>query len=78
MKPLYKTSLKLVLVGMLLGGMSGCGKKTTDEYIQQAKQYVSENDTNAAVLFLKNAIQEDPKSAQARFELGQIYLQQKQ
>lgn len=78
MNTLYKTSVKLVLIGMLLGGMSACGKKTSDEYIQEAKQFSVENNPSAAILSLKNAIQVDPKSALARFELGQLYIQLKQ
>lgn len=78
MKTFCKTGLNLVMVGMLLGGLSGCGQKTSDEYIQEAKQFTVENNPNAAILSLKNAIQVDPKSALARFELGQLYLQQKQ
>lgn len=78
MKTLYKTSVKLVLVGMLLGGISACGKKTSDEYIQEAKQFSVNNNPDAAILSLKNAVQLDPKSAIARFELGQLYIKQKQ
>ena len=78
MKAFCKTGLNIVIIGMLLGGLSACGQKTSEEYIQEAKQFTVENNTNAAILSLKNAIQIEPKSAIARFELGQLYLQQKQ
>ncbi|MGJ8678794.1 XrtA/PEP-CTERM system TPR-repeat protein PrsT [Paraglaciecola sp.] len=78
MKAICKTGLNLVMVGLLVGGLSACGKKTSEEYIQEAKQFSVENNANAAILSLKNAIQLDPKSAIARFELGQLYIQQKQ
>ena len=78
MKRPLNTRMKGLLLATMLGSMSACGDKTTDEYIQEAQQYVAEDNRAAAVLSLKSAIQADPKSAEARFELGQIYLQLKQ
>jgi putative PEP-CTERM system TPR-repeat lipoprotein len=78
MKGLNSTLLKYALTVVALGVLSGCGKQTSDQYIQEAKQYVAENNPAAAIVALKNAVQLDPKSAQARFELGLLYIQQKQ
>ena len=78
MKGFNSTPLKYALAVVALGVLSGCGKQTSDEYMQEAKQYVAQNDPGAAIVALKNAVQMDPKSAQARFELGQLYIQQKQ
>lgn len=78
MKGFYSTQLKYALAAVALGTLSGCGKQTSDEYITEAKQYIAENDPAAAVVALKNAVQLEPRSAQARFELGQLYMQQKQ
>ncbi|MDU0353564.1 PEP-CTERM system TPR-repeat protein PrsT [Paraglaciecola aquimarina] len=78
MKRIYKTSLKLVLIGIVLGGVSACGKKSSDEYIQEAMAYNADKNSKAAILSLKNALQVDPKSAVARFELGRLYIQEKQ
>nr|WP_233267465.1 XrtA/PEP-CTERM system TPR-repeat protein PrsT [Paraglaciecola sp. L3A3] len=75
---LCKTSLKFALVGVVCVSISACGQKSTAEYVEEAKQFSAEQNINAAILSLKNAIQADPKSAVARFELGRLYIQQKQ
>jgi putative PEP-CTERM system TPR-repeat lipoprotein len=78
MKGFNSTQIKYALAVVALGVLSGCGKQTSDEYIQEANQYVAQNKPEAAIVALKNAVQIDPKSAEARFELGMLYIQQKQ
>ena len=78
MEVLNSTFLKYTLTFVALGILSGCSKQTSDEYIQEANQYVAENNPAAAIVALKIAAQLAPKSAQARFELGLFYIQQKQ
>jgi putative PEP-CTERM system TPR-repeat lipoprotein len=78
MKGFNSTQLKYAFAVVTLGMLSGCGKQTSDEYINDANQYVAENNPEAAIVALKNAVQADPNLAQARFKLGLLYLQQKQ
>lgn len=78
MKSFNPTQLKYALAVVTLGMLSSCGKQTSEEYIQEAKQHVAENDPEAGIVALKNAVQVEPNSALARFELGQLYIQQKQ
>ena len=78
MKGFSSIQLKYALAIIALGVLSSCGKQTSDEYIKEAQQYIAENDPAAAIVALKNAVQIEPKSAKARFELGQLYMQQKQ
>jgi putative PEP-CTERM system TPR-repeat lipoprotein len=53
----------------------GCGEKLTAEsHIKNAKDYLNANNLNASVIELKNAIRADNKNAEARFLLGQTYL----
>jgi putative PEP-CTERM system TPR-repeat lipoprotein len=78
MKVFTSTRIKYVIAIVTLSVLVGCGKQTSDEYIKEAEQYVSENDVAAAIVALKNAVQIEPKSANARFELGLLYIQQKQ
>jgi Tfp pilus assembly protein PilF len=55
--------------------LSGCGEKLTAEaHIKNAKDYLNTNNLNASVIELKNAIRVDNKNAEARFLLGQTYL----
>jgi putative PEP-CTERM system TPR-repeat lipoprotein len=78
MKGFNSTQLKYALVVITLSILSSCGKQTSDEYIKEAQQYVAENEPTAAIVALKNAVQADPQLALARFELGSVYIQQKQ
>lgn len=78
MKSFNSTQLKYALAVVALGVLSSCGKQTSEQYITEAHQYIAQNDPAAAIVALKNAVQIEPKSAQARFELGQLYIQQKQ
>ena len=65
--------LALALVSAAL--LSACSD-SPEQMLASAKGYLSNNDTNAAVIQLKNALQEDGSLAEARFLLGRINLQQ--
>jgi putative PEP-CTERM system TPR-repeat lipoprotein len=55
--------------------LSGCGEKLSAEaHIKNAKDYLNTNNLNASVIELKNAIRVDNKNAEARYLLGQTYL----
>jgi putative PEP-CTERM system TPR-repeat lipoprotein len=56
------------------GGMTACGKqKTAAEFINEARQYQLHGDNNAAIIQLKNAIQQNPELTESRYLLGSIY-----
>ncbi|OFC70692.1 XrtA/PEP-CTERM system TPR-repeat protein PrsT [Alteromonas confluentis] len=65
----------LAVAACLSVGLSGCSKKTTEEHLDAARQFVAANDQDAALIEFKNAIKKDPKAALPRFELGKYYLQ---
>lgn len=71
-----KISIAAILLASLIG-LSGCQQKTSEEHIAAAKEFVVSGDPQAAIVELKNAIQLDPTQAEARFELGSVYLEQK-
>jgi putative PEP-CTERM system TPR-repeat lipoprotein len=48
---------------------------TTEAYIKEAEAYLEKGEARAAVIQLKNALQENPASIEARLLLGRIYLQ---
>jgi len=61
----------------VLLALGACSEKeNVDSYLSKAKIYSKEKKTNAAVIELKNAINADVKSGEARFLLGQLYLNQ--
>jgi putative PEP-CTERM system TPR-repeat lipoprotein len=66
---------KIIGAGVLVISLAACSGKTADEHIQQAMVFVEQGDNSAAVVELKNAVQQEPTLALARFELGKVYLQ---
>jgi cellulose synthase operon protein C len=70
--------LKLSFVGLSVSLLLSCGPKTAEEHIAEAQQYISEKNNTAAIVALKNAVQTDPKSGEARFVLGKVYLEAKE
>ena len=57
---------------LLLGGCQGT--PGTDGLIAEARQYRQKGETKAAVIQLKNALQQAPNHAAARLLLGEVYL----
>lgn len=52
----------------------GCGADDPETLLTSAKEYMAKNDTNAAEIQLKNALQANPNLAEARFLLGKTML----
>ena len=68
-------SKQIVIITWIILGLTGCTKKSSEEYILSAQEFVQNSDFKAAIIELKSAVQADPQSASARFELGKVYLQ---
>jgi cellulose synthase operon protein C len=65
----------VICVLTLLASLTGCQNSlSVDRLIAEAQQYRQRGETQAAIIQLKNAIQKDPESQQARVLLGQIYI----
>ena len=67
-----------LLLAMILGAslMTGCGREDSTTLLREAKAMVTAGDYKAAIIQLKNALAEDENNAEARFELGKLYLDQ--
>lgn len=63
----------IILVVSMLSGCSDPDKKK-QKHFSRAIEYIHQEDSNAAILELRNAIQIDPKFADARYQLGLLYL----
>jgi putative PEP-CTERM system TPR-repeat lipoprotein len=65
-----------VCLSVLLA-ISACSEKESVEtHLAKAKSYIKENKVNESVIELKNAIRSDVNNSEARFLLGQTYLNQ--
>lgn len=65
-----RAALSAVLVSLLL---TACGEKP-DAMLASAKDYLAKNDSKAAIIQIKNALQGNPDLPEARFLLGRALL----
>ena len=65
-----RTALSALLVSLLL---TACGEKP-EAMLISAKDYLAKNDSKAAVIQIKNALQSNPDLPEARFLLGRALL----
>jgi Tfp pilus assembly protein PilF len=66
---LRKATASALLATLLLVGCGG--EKPETMLAVRRRQYLAKNDHKAAAIQLKNALQQDPQLAEARFLLGQ-------
>lgn len=69
---------KRVLLALILGTslLAGCGQEDSTALLAEARKLIAAGDYKAATIQLKNAVAEDENNAEARFELGKLYLDQ--
>ncbi|MQM31557.1 MAG: PEP-CTERM system TPR-repeat protein PrsT [Candidatus Accumulibacter phosphatis] len=72
MQRLRKVAVSGLLAALLL---VGCGGEKPEAMLASAKQYLAKNDSKAATIQLKNALQQKPDLAEARFLLGKALLE---
>lgn len=75
----YKeNNMKFVKASLCLSialAISACGEQASvGSHLNSAKNYLDQNKINESIIELKNAIRLDVKNGEARFLLGQIYL----
>lgn len=69
-------NLALVLCLFIGLVIAGCSQSYTDvEYVEQAKGLKEDNNNSGAIIALKNALQQNPKNIEARWLLGETYLE---
>ena len=73
---LKQSRANAALWGLLLClGLVACGGDNTASLLASAKEYLAKNDNKAAVIQIKNALQKNPKSGEARLMLGMALLE---
>ena len=69
-----RRSFSMLAATLAVGVLAACGSDP-DELVASAKQYISADDAKSAAIQLKNALQERPEHAEARFLLGQLHAE---
>lgn len=70
-------ALAIALAFATSAALTGCDRTsnlTEQEHIQRAKDFEDKGNLKGSIVELKNAVQKNPDSPQARLMLGQIYL----
>lgn len=76
-KTLLTNAIKLSLIGLSATLLIACNQKTSEQHLAEGKQYITENNDDAAIISLKNALQADPISSDVRFNLAKLYIKTK-
>jgi len=66
---------RLLLALTFTLGLAACGGESSEVLVDKARQSLDGGDQKAAIIQLKSALQEDGNNAEARFQLGQLYLE---
>jgi cellulose synthase operon protein C len=67
--------LRLCVVALACALVVGCSAgQNPDKLVASAKEYLQKNDPKAAIIQLKNALQQKPEMGEARFLLGKAML----
>lgn len=69
------TKLHFAVIFSVFFIVTGCTKKTSEEYIALAETKIQQNDIPTAIIELKNAISANPQDPKSRFMLGSLYAQ---
>ena len=68
-----KTIFSALIISLLT---TGCIDEKPEEQVRSAKEYIKKKDNKAALIQIKNALQQNPDLGEARFLLGTILLQE--
>lgn len=66
---------KAITAVLLASLLASCSGESPESLINSGKEFLAKNDTKAAVIQFKNALQQNPGLSEARFLLGKALLQ---
>jgi len=61
-----------LLVALLIGA---CSSQTDSDFVGQAKDYIDKGEIRQASIQLKNALQQNPDNAEARWLMGKVHME---
>ncbi|MGV0950360.1 MAG: XrtA/PEP-CTERM system TPR-repeat protein PrsT, partial [Azonexus sp.] len=64
-----------IATALIAGLLAGCGGDKPDALIASGKDFLAKNDSKAAVIQFKNALQQNPNLGEARYLLGKAILE---
>src|SRR6266404_20108 len=64
----------LILASLAIGACDQTKRYTDQEHVQRARDFQAQGKLESAVIELRNALQQNPKNAEARLRLGEIYV----
>jgi putative PEP-CTERM system TPR-repeat lipoprotein len=68
--------IRILPILIITGILTACGEvKDADELISEAVEYQKKGDDKAAMIQLRNALQQEPNNKEARYLLGALYTQ---
>ncbi|MGJ8694543.1 MAG: XrtA/PEP-CTERM system TPR-repeat protein PrsT [Thalassotalea sp.] len=70
--------MKKLTIAILISGLFACSDKAPIDYLAAAKVHIAEQQPQAAIIELKNAILNSPELAEARFMLAKLYFEDHQ
>ncbi len=65
---------KLIIAATVAALLTGCGQKSSDEYLIEGNKLLSSGDVKSASIEYKNALQQDKNFLPARLALAEIYV----
>ena len=73
-----KSALRVATLtaALIAGLLAGCGGDSPETLIASGKEFLAKNDSKAAVIQFKNALQLNPNSGEGRFFLGKALLEE--
>jgi putative PEP-CTERM system TPR-repeat lipoprotein len=70
-----RAAMRIGVACFLAALLAGCNKESPDALVASAKDYAAKGNYSAAVIQLKNALQQAPNNGEARLLLGQSLLE---
>src|SRR5450432_4228620 len=71
-----RLGLTILFLSFMLAACDRTKQYSDVEHLQKGKEYQTQGKLEAATIELKNALQKNPKNAEARLRLGEIYTSQ--